>query len=92
MLTVEQVKQLYADIVKLRQELQAVRWAMWYAIDAWENQKPWGVGFGGLESHATDVGISLVREGRQTEVDREVRGMNEPMKIEAMLVEALEQA
>ena len=79
-----------ASFKKLRHELQAVRWAMWYAIDAWNNEKPWGIGFGGLDCHETDVGISLVKEGRTQEREREARGMNELMAIEQRIATALE--
>ena len=73
----------------LATELQACRWALWNAIDGWENRKEWGMGFGGPETNATDVGLSLVHEGRRVEAERDARGMNEPMKIEAELVAAL---
>lgn len=88
----DRLEKMHARFVKLRQELQAIRWALWYAVDAWENGKPWGEGFGGPGAHATEVGISLVGEGRRTEQEREAKGMNDPMSIEKELLFELKAA
>ena len=87
----ELAESVLTTLTKLRIELQAVRWAMWYAIDAWENRKPWGVGFvHGQATHSTDVGTSLVEEGRRIENDRETRGMNNAVpRIEDTLRRAI---
>ena len=80
----ELAERLYTTFKKLRMELQAVRWAMWYAIDAWEQGKPFHLACA-KSDHATDIGISLVHEGRLTEQQREAKGLNDPLKIELEL-------
>lgn len=68
-------------ITELADELNAVRWAAWYAVDAWRNKKSWGIGFGGPETHETDVMISLVKEGRTREAERWTHQMNSKITI-----------
>jgi hypothetical protein len=84
--SVHEVNRLREELAKLRRELQATRWAMWWVIDAWEKGKPWGDGHGGLEATPTDVGLSLVREGREIEEELERKGLYELMSVEQQLL------
>ena len=87
--SVDEVNQLKTVFAKLRRELQATRWAMWWAIDAWREKRRWGDGHGGRETTPTDLGRSLVGEGRKMEDIRESKNVNELTKAEEDLLSRL---
>ena len=78
----EEARRVLKNFKSLALELQAVRFAMWKAIDEWQVGKPFP------DEHETDVGLKFVHMGRLYEQEREAKGLNnDPGAFERLLIE-----